>query len=80
MKVSKQTVIRTIVLILALVNSILADHGKSIIPISDEYVAEMVSWVFTAAASIWAWWKNNSFTDAAIKADKYLEKFKGGKK
>lgn len=78
MKVSKETIIRTVVLLLALINSLLVSKGKNIIPFSDEEVAEIVSWIFTAVASIWAWWKNNSFTDNAIQADKYLNDLREG--
>ena len=28
----------------------------------------------TVCASLWAWWKNNSFTQAAIEADEQLHK------
>ena len=33
----------------------------------------------TILASLWAWWKNNSFTKAAIAADNHLADLKGGK-
>ncbi len=77
--VSKETIIRTIILILALVNSILTSKGKSMLPISDEEVSEVVSWIFTTAASLWAWWKNNSFTQAALRADEIMKEEKKNK-
>ena len=39
---------------------------------------EGISAVFTAAASLWAWWKNNSFTQGAIEADVYLQELRSG--
>lgn len=76
MLVKKDTIIRTIVLVLALVNQILTSTGHSVLPISDDQVSEFISLGFTIGASVWAWWKNNSFTKNAIEADKVLENLK----
>lgn len=73
MKIKIDTIIRTIVLTLALVNQILTSTGHTVIPITDDQITEIITLTFTIGASVWAWWKNNSFTDRAIKADKYLE-------
>ena len=72
--VKKDTIIRTIVLIVALINQALTLSGKNPLPIEDEQVVEILSYVFTLGASLWAWWKNNSFTKNAIKADEVLSK------
>ena len=72
--VKKDTIIRTIVLIVALINQALTLSGKNPSPIEDEQVVEILSYVFTLGASLWAWWKNNSFTKNAIKADEVLSK------
>lgn len=77
MRVSTDTIIRTIVLVIALINQILTSTGHSVIPVSDEQVSELITLVVTIGASLWAWWKNNSFTEAAIKADKMLKELKG---
>ena len=74
--VKTETIIRTVVLIVALVNQILTASGRSIIPVSDEQIAEIISLALTIGASVWAWWKNNSFTKNAIEADKVLDKLK----
>lgn len=67
---SKATVLRTAILVVALINNALALAGKSPLPIDNETVNEVVSFGFTAAAAIATWWKNNSFTQKAIEADK----------
>ena len=72
----KETIIRTAVLILALINNALTLFGKSPIPIDDETLSALLSLIITTAAAIWAWWKNNSFTKHAIKADEYLEELR----
>ena len=71
--ITKGTLIRTILLVLALVNQVLAVFGKSPIPIDDDTATNLISTAWTVIASLIAWWKNNSFTDKAIKADKMLK-------
>ena len=70
------TIIRTVCLVLALVNQCLTMTGHSPLPIEDEQVKEFLSLVFTVAMSVWAWWKNNSFTQAAIAADEVMSVLK----
>lgn len=72
-KVTAGTITRTIVLILALVNQILSVTGHAVLPIEDAQVETIVSTVWTMAASLWAWWKNNSFTKAAIAGDETMK-------
>lgn len=76
LKVSKGTVIRTSLLVLALLNNLLALFGKSPLPIENETVEEIISFIFTAGTSLIAWWKNNSFTDAALKGDAVMRQIK----
>lgn len=77
MKASKETMIRTIILAITLVNQVLTVLGKNPLPFSDESIYEALSALCTAGASLWAWWKNNSFTSAAILADEYKDQLKG---
>lgn len=76
MTIKKETIIRTVVLAIALINQILTACGISIIPIEDAQITELISIIFTIVASVWAWWKNNSFTKNAIEADKLLDELK----
>lgn len=76
MKVSKETIIRTIVLIATLVNGILTSYGKNPLPFSEEELYSGLSTLAMVLATIWAWWKNNSFTKDAIEADIYLSELK----
>lgn len=66
---SKATIIRTVILVVAFINAGLALFGKSPLPFDNEEITNVISYIFTAGAAIWAWWKNNSFTQKAIKAD-----------
>lgn len=74
--VKTETIIRTIVLILALANQALAICGKEKIPVTDDEIYQLVTLIITIGSALWAWWKNNSFTKPAIKADEYLEKLR----
>ncbi len=78
MKIRTDTIVRTILLVLALVNQVLAIAGKQAFPITEDQVYQLVSLIATIVASGWAWWKNNSFTQAAIEADIYKDQLKGG--
>ena len=78
--VKASTIIRTVTLVLALVNNGLVMAGKGPLPIEDAQVELILGEVFLVAAAIWNWWKNNSFTTAAIKADEVLDELKGGAK
>ena len=72
MKIKPETIIRTIVLVLALANQVLAIYGKEALPITEDEVYQAITLIVTIATSLWAWWKNNSFTQPAIKADAYM--------
>ena len=72
--IEKTTIIRTAVLVFALVNQALTIGGRSPLPFSEDDFGEAASMILTVSASLWAWWKNNSFTQAAIAADEQLKK------
>lgn len=71
-KISTGTITRTICLALALLNQVLTVIGKSPLPIEDETVSVLISTVVTVIAAGVSWWKNNSFSQKAIEADKIL--------
>ena len=75
-KISAGTVARTAVLIAALLNQILTFAGKNPLPFSDDEIYTAITTLATVAASVIAWWKNNSFTAAAIRADKVMKDLK----
>jgi len=75
-KITSGTIARTIILALALINQALVMFGKSPLNIADDDIATIVSLIFTIASTVIAWWKNNSFTQNAIKADLYKDGLK----
>lgn len=76
MKISADTIARTIVLFLAILNQILAILGKNRLEIAESDIYQIVTLVFTIGSAIWAWWKNNSFTQNALKADEFMKELK----
>lgn len=79
-KISKETIIRTIVLFFTLINMVLTTLGKNPLPFSEDELYLTLTEISTVAATIWAWWKNNSFTQNAIIADSYLKDLKNESK
>ena len=68
-KISAGTIARTIILLLALINQFLSMAGVSPLPIEDEQVETIITTAWTVIAALIAWWKNNSFTQAALAGD-----------
>ena len=74
--ISAGTVARTAALLLALTNQLLSAFGKPVLPIESATVEQLVTAGITTVAALVAWWKNNSFTTAALEADKTFERLK----
>ena len=72
----KDAIIRTVILAITLLNNILTVFSINPLPFSDNQIYEVISVILTVGASIWTWWKNNSFTKKAIEADEYLLELK----
>lgn len=66
------TIARTACLVLALVNQVLMVLGYKVIDVSDDTVNTLITTGFTVVTALIAWWKNNSFTQAAIEADEVM--------
>lgn len=73
-KIETGTIVRTAVLVFALINQVLTISGYNPLPFTDDDFGQAVSMMLTVGASLWTWWKNNSFTQAAIAADEMLHK------
>ena len=75
-QISAATLARTAALALALTNQVLSACGKPVLPIESTTVEQLVTTGLTVTAALVGWWKNNSFTPEAIKADGYLEQLR----
>lgn len=78
MKMTKATIIRTIILFVSLLNVALRMFGVKTLPIDNELIGEAVSVIILVASAISSWWYNNSFTERARKADEYMKKLRSG--
>ena len=74
--ISAGTIARTACLLLALTNQLLSACGKPVLPIESQTVEQLVTAGITTVAALVAWWKNNSFTAAAIEGDKRMNSLK----
>lgn len=72
MKVSKNTIIRLIAVLIVIGNLILKAFGKSPIDVDESTIGVWVETILEIAVIVVAFWKNNSFSQAAIKADAFL--------
>ena len=76
MKISKGTIVRTIVLALVIINQLLKALNKPIIDFDESTILYWVEFVVEIAVIVVTFWKNNSFSPAAIKADEFLKDLK----
>lgn len=75
-KITTATIARTAALLLALTNQILSAFGKSPLPIESSTVEQLVTTGITTITALINWWYNNSFTQAALEADKTYDRMK----
>ena len=76
MKISKGTIIRTIALAVVLLNLLLKALGKPLIEFDEGSALIWLEYIIEVAVIAVTFWKNNSFSAAAIKADEFLKQLK----
>lgn len=76
--VTPETWARTIVLLIALINQVLAILGKGKIEIAESDIYQICTLVFTFVSAIWSWWKNNSFSVSAQDGDAVMKSLEEG--
>lgn len=76
----KATIIRTVVLIVALANQFLVAFGLSPFPFSAQEIEVGLSYTFTVISTIWAWYRNNDITEEAQKGTEYMRELKENKR
>lgn len=77
-KVKPSVIVRIIVLAFALVNQCLAIFGKGL-PFTSDVVYQVLTFIVTVVAVLWAWWKNNDITGKAKLSGKLFQALKDGK-
>lgn len=76
MKISKGTIIRTIALAVVLLNLLLKALGKPLIEFDEGSALIWLEYIIEVAVILVTFWKNNSFSEYAIKADEFLKQLK----
>lgn len=71
-------VVRIVALFVTAINAVLVAKGLNPIPFDETLVGETACYVVAGATALWAWWRNNNMTAAAISAQNYLRGFKNG--
>lgn len=76
MKITKATIVRTILVVLVIINFVLEKLGLDLIPVDENAVLMFVETIIEIAVIAVGFWKNNSFTEKAIKADAFLKELR----
>lgn len=79
-KVTKATWIRTIIFAAMVINLILGAFGLPSLDLGTESIEQVAVLVITIFTFLEAFWKNNSFTNSAIEADKKYKELEEEKK
>ncbi len=73
MKISKATIVRAILVVLVIINFVLEKCGVDVIPTDESTILMVVEGIIEIAVIVVGFWKNNSFSEKAIKADEFLK-------
>lgn len=73
------TIARTIIALVALINAVMLMLGKAPLDLDDNTIYVTVSGIATILTTLWVWWKNNSVTKEAIMADEMMHQLKDGR-
>lgn len=78
MNITRRTIISTVINLLAFVNAVMVMLGKPVLNIDNGDLTIAINAIITVVVWAYGFWKNNSFTPAAIKADEYLDLLRTG--
>ena len=76
MKISKDTIVRTILIFIVIINVVLEKYGVDIISTDENTITMFVETLIEIAVIAVGFWKNNSYSPNAIKADKFLKQLR----
>lgn len=78
MKITKGTIVRTVMVFIVIINFVLKKFGVELISADENAIASAVEMIISVLSVVAAWWYNNSFTDAAKRADEFFKGLKEG--
>lgn len=76
MRITKSTIVRTILFFAVMINFLLERCGVDLIPVNESAILMFVEYAIEAAILIVGFWKNNSYTQKAIRADEFLRELR----
>lgn len=76
MKISKWTIVRTIMTVLVVLNLVLKAFGIQVINVEENTVISLVEALVSVGTIVSSWWYNNSFTEKAKRADEFFKSLK----
>ena len=76
MKISKWTIVRTIMTVLVVLNLVLKAFGIQVINVEENTVFSLVEALVSVGTIVSSWWYNNSFTENAKRADEFFKSLK----
>lgn len=80
MRITKGTIVRGIMLLLVVINMVLKKLGISVLNADESAVAVFVEMAIEISVILVSFWKNNSFSENAIRADEFLKELKESEK
>lgn len=79
-KPTSETIARTVAFGIVWLNQLFVFVGAPTLDLDPDAVYTGVTTILTFAVSIWAWWRNNSFTKAAVVGDQVKTALKAADK
>lgn len=76
MTIKKSTIVRAILVAIVLINLVLERCGVDVIPTNESAILMGVETFIEVAIVVVGFWKNNSFSQKAIKADEFLKELR----
>ena len=76
MKIEKTTIVRAVMIILVVVNIILEKCGVDVIPTDEGTILMWLEGIIEIAVIVVGFWYNNSFSQKALRAQKFLQDLK----
>ncbi len=76
MKISKWTIVRTVMTALVALNLLLKAIGVDIINVEESTVVSVIEALIEVGCIICSWWYNNSFSEEAKRADAFFKTLK----
>lgn len=65
-------IVTVIIQAILIINALLTAAGRNPIPLDETQTSEFLTYAVTIGWNVWAWWRNNNITNAAIEGQKIV--------